>query len=347
MKLKPFFLSAAIISSVSVLLLCACSKSDVGNSGAAGKYKVNLSGTIATDGTKAELVDNGSLLKVYWSATDAIKVINTSKSNAVATLSTSGNSGTSGSASFSGDFSVAPDAGDNLVAFYPSTLSVSGATATVDLSAQGGTLDDVKTRMVMMATAAYSSSTKLTFANETAILKFEYTFPVACTVTGLTLTTPDGSLINKEELSSSGWSNPTKGDINVTLSSAISVAAGDVKTFYVAVFPESGITDLIVTAHTSAGEYLTNTRSASVAFIQGKYHTMTKTLKSMIGSYYYSDGTWGDLGDNNRMVSGVMAKTAIGVIFSTEPSTKDKGFGFTHGYAMALKNAARSRNAFC
>jgi len=54
-----------------------------------------------------------------------------------------------------------------------------------------------------------------------------------------------------------------------------------------------------------------------------------------IGNYYYSDGTWGA----NANPSG---KNVIGVIFSDATSNLDKAKGWTHGYAMALKDAIKT-----
>ena len=52
-----------------------------------------------------------------------------------------------------------------------------------------------------------------------------------------------------------------------------------------------------------------------------------------VGNYYYSDGSWG----SSATPTG---KTVIGVIFSTTTSSTDQSHGWTHGYAMALTNAA-------
>ncbi len=54
-----------------------------------------------------------------------------------------------------------------------------------------------------------------------------------------------------------------------------------------------------------------------------------------IGEYYYSDGTFG----TSASPSG---KTVIGVIFSNSTSTTDKSHGWTHGYAMAVKDAMKA-----
>ncbi len=51
-----------------------------------------------------------------------------------------------------------------------------------------------------------------------------------------------------------------------------------------------------------------------------------------VGHILYSDGSW-----SKRRQNG---KTPIGIIFSTDPSESDRDAGYTHGYALALRNAA-------
>jgi len=55
------------------------------------------------------------------------------------------------------------------------------------------------------------------------------------------------------------------------------------------------------------------------------------TAEPLIGQFLFSDGTWGAIADNP-------GKTPIAVIFSTTTSPTDYNNGYTHGYAMALKN---------
>ncbi len=62
---------------------------------------------------------------------------------------------------------------------------------------------------------------------------------------------------------------------------------------------------------------------------------VTTTTTIHIGDYYYSDGTCGT-------VASPVGKTVIGIVFSTTTSTADQANGWTHGYAMALTNAASS-----
>ena len=56
--------------------------------------------------------------------------------------------------------------------------------------------------------------------------------------------------------------------------------------------------------------------------------------KAYPGNYYYNDGSWG------TSASPTDGRTAIGVVFSNHTSAADKSHGWTHGYAMALTNAA-------
>lgn len=55
--------------------------------------------------------------------------------------------------------------------------------------------------------------------------------------------------------------------------------------------------------------------------------------KPKIGYLLFDDGTWAQ-----RAQAG---KTPVGVIFSLTPSESDRARGFTHGYALALKNASQ------
>ncbi len=59
-----------------------------------------------------------------------------------------------------------------------------------------------------------------------------------------------------------------------------------------------------------------------------------------VGDYYFSDGSWGTLANH-----GTADVHPIGVIFSNQTSAIDKAHGWTHGYAMALTNAATNYTA--
>jgi len=79
------------------------------------------------------------------------------------------------------------------------------------------------------------------------------------------------------------------------------------------------------------------TVTMTVASWTGVTYTNSFTpKKAYIGNYYYNDGSWGTVAVPTD------GRTVIGVVFSTTTSTTDQTNGWTHGYAMALKNAATS-----
>jgi hypothetical protein len=346
-------------SSMILLLFCAvlagaCSKSDVGNKNSGNnKTTITLSGAIDDTGTKVNFTDpegnNG--LKVYWSATDRITVVNKSNSNETAEFTTTGNTGTSKGATFTGTFAT-PDNGDLLYAYYPASsttsnttcLTMSNGEATVDLSTQDGTLLGAKKFAVMSAAATYNGGNVIFhFQHQTAIIKITLTFPNAVTLTGLTLTpmstpTPNPSTPSVEKFynkfkitNATDVTGISTGEINVNLSAHQDIAANGTRTFYVVVYGGT-IPDLILTAHTTSGDYIANTTTVS-NILNGNLYHMNKTVTKAVGCYYYGDGTWGPLSSNT-------GKTPIAVIFSTSPSSNDITNGFTHGYAMCLKQTA-------
>lgn len=63
----------------------------------------------------------------------------------------------------------------------------------------------------------------------------------------------------------------------------------------------------------------------------------TMEPSAVIGDFLFSDGTWGSI-ENNP------SKTPVAIIFSSETSDNDQVAGYTHGYAMALKNVHNGDN---
>jgi hypothetical protein len=79
------------------------------------------------------------------------------------------------------------------------------------------------------------------------------------------------------------------------------------------------------------------TVTMTVASWTGVTYTNSFTpKKAYIGNYYYDDGSWG------TVASPTDGRKVIGVVFSTTPSATDQAKGWTHGYAMALKNTTTS-----
>lgn len=70
----------------------------------------------------------------------------------------------------------------------------------------------------------------------------------------------------------------------------------------------------------------------SINFLEASTVEADVSEKPKVGYLLFDDGTWAQ-----RNQAG---KTPIGVIFSTTPSRADQELGFTHGYALSLKDAA-------
>ncbi len=107
--------------------------------------------------------------------------------------------------------------------------------------------------------------------------------------------------------------------------------------------------------NTSIWGYYCTTTSANINQIfnkavkaaAGTYQTMnvdntsTSTSYTMnIGDYYLNDGSVIPNATTNKY----LLSKAIGVVFDTSTSSIDQGYGWTHGYAMALTNASTGGN---
>ena len=234
---KHVFCATAVLAGL--LLLGACSKSDADSDAGAKtqKYVIKLSATLDSSATKAgmfgggqeidlesglptkvSLSDPGSGMKVYWSMNDAIEVGYVSditacyQSSAVCTathktLTTTGNSGSSTHAQFSGDITVTFTTSSSsqpsyLEAFYPASATftttnnhsyfdkvkylIPGLTSTFDLSTQMGYNQFAQNDFgnIMYALCKYSIpsgannaiNVSLKFKPATAILKINLTF---------------------------------------------------------------------------------------------------------------------------------------------------------------------------
>ena len=287
--MKKFSSKILLFVLCGAVLACACSKSDVdSNSGTKGKT-VTLSATINDGGTKANLVDpNDGTLKVYWSATDQITVVNTAVRGSATTFTTSGNSGTSKGAKFTGSLSSVAN-GNQLYAYYPTTSNVSlmSGSANYDVSAQGGTIDYVKSKMVMGAEANYydSQSTVFTFSNICAILKITITMPYSYpgyTLSSLTINSGSGLENSFIVVGGSYQTSMGTGAITATLSSSVPLSGPSNPndyTFYVIVPPQSITSALTLSAHTEdRGDYGASTTTTSYTFEAGKLYTINKEL---------------------------------------------------------------------
>jgi hypothetical protein len=221
---KKFFLALGVSLLSTVFAACSSEDETTGNAQGA-KTHVTLGASLSGDdaATRTELTDlgAGSGIKVTWSASDAIKIIDASLSYSSATFNKT-SAGTTQAATFDGELlSVA----DNhlLYSVYPSSLTNTNAAVPVNYAAQGGTLAQVQRQAVMYAVANYDATgTALKFKNATCVMRVNVKLPVnTATVGTVTMTTPDNSLVNSATMTMSqdgsvAWSNKTYGDVVAT-----------------------------------------------------------------------------------------------------------------------------------
>lgn len=251
-----------------------------------GNVKVTLTASMPSASTRTTLTDAaGSTagMTQTWKSGDGIKVINSSKSYDAQTFTTTS---TTATGSFTGTLNT-PAAGNQLYALYPSDLSVASGTAkaTVDYSAQEGTLAGVASKAVMYTAGTYSTSnTDLgTFTNAGAILRLKLTFPSDVTIKKVALVA--NGLVNQNTLTLSGngtatWGTATQGAMIATFGSPKTFSANSATNVYMAALPQTGLKSVTAIAMTNDAipvYYTCQLSAASVSFLANKVHTLNFT----------------------------------------------------------------------
>jgi len=111
-------------------------------------------------------------------------------------------------------------------------------------------------------------------------------------------------------------------------------------TYSALVIPQDMINKHFIAIKVAGGNTFYYMPSTSISLSGGYVYTYNVTVPSSttnVGDYYFSDGSWGTLA-----VHATSTVKPIGVIFSNSPSTSDQGYGWKHGYAMALANTSTS-----
>ena len=132
--------------------------------------------------------------------------------------------------------------------------------------------------------------------------------------TGTTITDTD----NKQYQDGAAYSKDSQLAANTTYNLSVTIQGRGVTDVTQDITPSSATVAMSVASWTSV-TYPTN------AFTPAKAYS---------GNFYYDDGSWG------TSATPTDGRKAIGVVFSNQTSTADKAHGWTHGYAMALTNAA-------
>ncbi len=232
----------------------------------------------------------------------------------------------------------------NFYAYYPTSISgnISHTVGTAPTLSYIAPDDAVNQLDIMTATANNISgstniSTPLTFNHIFAAVRF------AVGNNGLPSGTIKSITISGIKNSGtytfgSGWTlGSTISLFTVSPSTTITGANGENITsdaFTLMMIPQIFTNATITLTYTTGTSYK---QTISGTWNAGNTYNYNLSKPVNIGDYYYSDGTWGTIAEHSNSTA-----SPIGVIFSNSTSTIDKGHKWTHGYAMALRNASIS-----
>ena len=350
MKMKRTVLAALLLAAA-----VSCTKETVPGSGqpdASGKYTVELKGKVSSTGTRiSETEDPSNGLRTSWEAGEKIDVMYFRDGTASLVSLTSA----SGGMKFTGEV----ESGEDAEAFAGGDLycvSSSPRIATsveegrmmckVDLSGQNGTLEDVADRELMHVRGRASGL--LVFEHLTSVLKltFKGLSGSAVTSASLSFTPSPGAALQSLFAGSAEYSFGPDGKVTTTEDitfydmSDISIPVENGSAVIYLVIPDRGklsgeLSVLLTCGGTSYRRYVKlNGKSFKAANVVARTENLTDNDRVPdIGDYVYSDGSWGHLEYYSD-------KWPQAVIFSNYTSASDRAAGYTHGYAMALRDAA-------
>lgn len=348
-----FILLIAVLSAA-----CSCEKEETVEyaAGGDGGYKIELEGKLEGPATRiTESEDPADGLKTRWSRGETINVLFFDNGEpVVASL---------GSASGDGKFSGEVETGSAAMAFMSEELGCvnvsskittslvgSDMVCTVDLSGQKGTVEDVAERELMYVRGHAREC--LRFEHQTSVLKLILTGLPGYSVVSAGLSFVPDKDYNQVPLFASS--------VVYTVGRSGITSEPDDATFYdmtdldIPVVDGTAVMYLVVPSRgklfgelsvlvTCEDDYDTwtfrryvklNGKSFKASNVVARREAVTDADRvPRIGDYVYSDGSWGELEYYDD-------KWPQAVIFSNYTSKTDRLAGYTHGYAMALRDAA-------
>jgi hypothetical protein len=192
------------------------------------------------------------------------------------------------------------------------------------------------------------SNNKLTYNHETSKVVINIVKANGITSsTGMSVTI--GSSSSPISMSGSVGSNGTLTAVSPSSSSTTSYITPFVNTSFDATSYVASYSALVIPQNMSGKQFITIKVGSSTYYYKptsdlnlaaNNQYTYNVTISSSTvtpGTYYFSDGSWGTLADNS-------GKTPIAVVFSSTPGALAKSYGFTHGLAIALKDANNGTN---
>jgi len=338
-----------LFAGLAAMMVASCSTDEQSTSGYVAGSKVILNASLPNSGTRVNEAGSDTYgLITTWSPDDYLDVlVNT---NAVVSMTKStGNTftATPGNATIAAGFNagqtiygVNNKSNDNIT----TALNGSKLKATLDFTGQNGTVDNLSKYDLMYGKGDPTGN--ITFNHKICVLR------LVTSLTGLALkyvATSGTKLFASQEVYNFGAacdSTITDADILHLDNTSITVTDGKA-TVYIAVPNRQNLYGTLTIsmkgASTGIPKIYTLTNAISLSngrMLMSTVHPQAITGLSLsaaanVGDYLFSDGTWGSL-------ENCISTQPVAVIFSKTTSTIDQGHGWTHGYAMALKNALTS-----
>jgi len=352
-----------LFAGLAALMVASCSTEEQSSGGYVAGSKVTLNASLPNSGTRVnEAASDTYGLVTNWSSDDSLDVL-VNTNTVVSMTKSTGNTftATPANSTVAAGFNAGKTIyGVNNKSNDKITTALNGSQlkATLNFTGQNGTVDNLKKYDLMYGKGDPTSS-NIIFNHKICVLRLDISSDSLnadgiTSITGLKLkyvVTSGTQLFATQEVYNFGAtcdSTITSADSIYLNNTNITVASGKA-TVYIAIPHRQNLYGtLYIKLNGSNGTKnqlynLTNAISLSNArmlmstvhpqAITGLNRTITKVN---VGDYLFSDGTWGNLVDN------LSSAKPIAVIFSKTTSTIDKGHGWTHGYAMALKNASAS-----
>jgi hypothetical protein len=351
-----------LLAGMAALMLASCSTDEQASGGYVAGSTVTLNATLPNSGTRVnEAASDTYGLITTWSADDSLDVlVNT---NAIVSMTKGTTANTFTATPANATIGAGFNAGQTIYGVnnkyndkITTAVNSSKLKATVDFTGQKGTVDNLK-RYDLMYGKGDPTSSNITFNHKICVLRLDINSDSLkadgiTSITGLKLkyvVSSGTKLFGSQEVYNFGAtcdSTITDADSLYLNSTSIAVADGKATVYIAVPHRQNLFGTLYIKLKGSNGTIskvydLTNAISLSngrmlMSTVHPQAITGLNRTKVNIGNYLFSDGTWGILADS------LGSAKPIAVVFSKTTSTIDQCLSWSHGYAMALKNASTS-----
>lgn len=355
--MKKIYLFAGVVA----LMVASCSTEEQSSGGYVAGSKVTLNASLPNSGTRVNEAPSDTYgLITNWSDNDSLDVL-VNTNTVVSMTKSTGNTftATPANSTIGAGFNAGKVIyGVNNKSDDKITTALNGSQlkATLDFKGQNGTVSNLAKYDLMYGKGDPTGN--ITFNHKICVLRLDISSDSLkadgiTSLTGLKLkyvATSGTKLFGSQEVYNFGAtcdSTITDADSLYLQNTSITVADGKA-TVYIAVPHRQNLYGTLYismkgTNGTNVPKIYTLTNAISMSnarMLMSTVHPQVITnlsrMQVKIGYYLFSDGSWGlnDIFDTAK---------PIAVIFSrTTSDTDNKLWGWTHGYAMALKNASTS-----